>query len=187
MVRGRAALMTPSTSKAVSIDGKVSCTSASRIRTVSRTPPTYPASRPKAMPITIANRTDRMPTSKLMRRPNMMADKTSRPWLSVPSGLDQSASLKPIGGLKLSSSDNDATSIGSCGAIHGAKAAAATKIRAITADATAVGDRRKLYKKSLFQACASLNVEASGEDRPRNTLDRQPGLSARRPGRSAED
>ena len=85
-----------------------------------------------------------MPTTRLMRMPYMMADSTSRPWLSVPSGLDQSASSRPIGGLKLSSSDNEATSIGSCGARYGAKAAATTRISSIAAATTATGDGRKL-------------------------------------------
>ncbi len=77
------------------------------------------------MPTKIANRTDSKPTSRLIRMPYMIADSTSRPWLSVPSELDQSASGMPIGGLKLSSSDSEATSIGLCGASHGANKAAA--------------------------------------------------------------
>ena len=76
--------------------------------------------------------------------PYMIADRTSRPWLSVPSGLDQSASAMPIGGLKLSIRDNDATSIGLCGASNGANTAAMPRIRAISADTTATGDVRKL-------------------------------------------
>ncbi len=76
--------------------------------------------------------------------PYMMADRISRPWLSVPSGLDQSASGIPTGGLKLSSSDSDATSIGSCGASQGANTAATTRISATSADPTATGEVRKL-------------------------------------------
>ena len=97
-----------------------------------------------ATPVTMANRTDSKPTSRLMRMPYMIADSTSRPWLSVPSGLDQSASAIPIGGLKLSSRDNDATSIGSCGASNGASTAAMTRISAISAATTATGEVRKL-------------------------------------------
>ena len=104
----------------------------------------------------------------------MIADSTSRPWLSVPSGLDQSASAMPIGGLKLSSSDSDATSIGSCGASHGANTAATIRISAITADSTATGDVRKLYARSLSQARPSISALPSNADRRRNTADPPP-------------
>jgi hypothetical protein len=64
--------------------------------------------------------------------------------LSVPSGFDQSASGKPMGGLKLSISESEATSIGSCGAIHEANTAAMIMTSATAAEAIAIGDRRKL-------------------------------------------
>ena len=96
------------------------------------------------MPTTIANSTAETPTSRLMRAPNMMADSMSRPWSSVPSGKDQSASASGTGGLKLSIRFRLARSNGLCGAIHGASAAARISTAAMVADSTAIGERRKL-------------------------------------------
>ncbi len=96
------------------------------------------------MPGTIANSTDRRPAGRLIRIRYMIADSASLPWLSVRSGLDQSASGMPKGGLKLSISDGHATSIGSCGAIRGANTAATISSNAMTADTRAIGKVQKL-------------------------------------------
>src|ERR1051325_8123087 len=77
-----------------------------------------------------------------------MADRTSRPWLSVPS---RWAVLPPAfhaGGVKASMRLSDFTSNGLYGATQGAKIAAIKKSTVTMAAPTVVGDRRKLHHMS---------------------------------------
>ena len=98
------------------------------------------------MPSTMAKMTEQKPTIRLMRVPYMMADSTSRPWSSVPSRIATSRTPSSgTGGLKLSSSERLARSIGSCGAIQGASSGAEDQDQQRSPPTSmATGERRKL-------------------------------------------
>src|SRR5579862_2317710 len=163
--RGKTLRATPSISSAIRIAGKLNCTSAIRMMTVSAMPPRQPAIRPSVTPRISDRITADSPTISDKRAPNRMAENTSRPWLSVPSGKLQLPPASQAGGLPASSSDRDARSSGSCGASHGASAAPAVIAATISAAATATGAWRKLHIRSLSTARRShpaAAVAASG-------------------------
>src|SRR5512140_688661 len=144
--------ITPSTSSATRIAGKLNCTSAMRISTASTTPPKYPAMRPRATPSTAAKSIEQKPTASERREPYSIADSMSRPRLSVPRGKSQLPPLIQPGGLRASSTLTVARSYGLCGAMQGANAAPSRISRMTIALATVSGEWRKLWKMSLSHA-----------------------------------
>ena len=125
--------------------------------------------------------TEQNPTNRLIRMPNMIADSTSRPCESVPSGLSQSDSAAGQGGLKLSSSERLARSVGSWGAIHGANVAASISTSATMADAIATGERRNPWTKSLSRKPRARVPVALKANSPHGSLMPWPPYRATRP------
>ncbi len=92
--------------------GTVSWMSASRMITPSTQPPRKPASRPSSTPVVTDSTMAASPIISDTRVPQRMAEKTSRPWLSVPS---RCAALPPAfqaGGVNASIRLSDFTSNG---------------------------------------------------------------------------
>jgi hypothetical protein len=107
-------------------------------------PPTYPETRPRVTPTTIASSVAARPITSDMREPKMMAEITSRPWSSVPRryvGLPRSVQA---GGVKASRRLSVRRSKGLCGATHGAKRAARMQATTMAAARITSGERRKL-------------------------------------------
>src|SRR3954452_18666108 len=107
-----------------------------------------------------------------MRAPYMMAERTSRPWSSVPSANNGSPSSAQTGGLKASPRFSVARSKGLCGAIHGASSAPRMQTTATTAEATVTGERLKDHQRSLSKA--RVRVEAISVPPCRATAGPQP-------------
>jgi hypothetical protein len=87
-----------------------------------------------------------------MRAPYMMADSTSRPWLSVPSRYIALPASVHAGGMKPSERFRAALSNGLCGASQGANTAPPTQMSVSSAAMITTGERRKLQARSWFQA-----------------------------------
>ena len=87
-----------------------------------------------------------------MRAPNMMADSTSRPWSSVPSGNAALPFSTQPGGRSESDRLSVRRSNGLCGAIKGAATAATTHSANTASDTIATGEWRKLHATSPSHA-----------------------------------
>ena len=85
---------------ASSSDGSVRITSISRMIAISVTPRKKPATRPSAMPATIASATTAMPISSDSRAPKMSLESMSRPIASVPSGYAHEPPACHAGGFR---------------------------------------------------------------------------------------
>src|SRR6185437_8689194 len=78
-----------------------------------------------------------------------MAERTSRPWSSVPRRKSRLPSAAQAGGVLASMMLSEARSKGLCGDTTGAKTAASTTTSVIAAAIMALGERQKLYQTSL--------------------------------------
>ncbi len=96
------------------------------------------------MPIMAERMTLTKPTMSDTCDPYRIAERTSRPWLSVPRTNLGSPPEAQIGGSSLSSRLKVLTSNGLCGAIHGANTADSIMSAVTAAARTVTLERRKL-------------------------------------------
>ena len=107
-------------------------------------PPTYPATRPRKTPISVASKTAIKPTNSETLRPNKIADRRSRPWSSVPiknvspvKAFGFIGAVKPFIRFKLAGSN------GFVGAIKFANKASNIKVKTTINDINAMGAFKK--------------------------------------------